>query len=146
MQAHTHTHRHTQLKNNSELMTRDDFTHRHLLFNTNKVVDVARLGFHIKVKGSGIAGTTGKVHDDNFIKSDVQWGLVDKYEPSLQRVQQPSGCLVRTADGLRFRVAAIRDSFVGSFFSEIFLCDEVKKSEVPLPCDEVKSLNSPSLR
>ena len=78
----------------------NSYIHQHSLFNANKVVDVARLGFHVKVKGPGVAGAAGKVHHDDLVKSDVQRGLVDEDEPPLQWIQQASGRLVGTADSL----------------------------------------------
>ena len=58
-----------------------------LLFNTHKVVHIARLGLHIKVKGTCVAGASSKVDHHNLIKADVQGGFVDKDETSFQWIQ-----------------------------------------------------------
>lgn len=75
-------------------------TQHDLLFHTHKCESGARLGINLKVKGPCAASTSGKVHVGYLIKADVQGRLVHEDEATLQGIQQPSGCLVGTADSL----------------------------------------------
>lgn len=56
----------------------------------------------------GAASTSGEVDAGYLLEADVDWGLVDEDEASLERVQEPGGCLVRTADRWSSRVAATK--------------------------------------